>query len=581
MHKMHQSGENIRSVIRVAIVFVLCTLCSYIYAQSLIVDKITVEGNSILPTREILSVLKMREESLFYSYIYYSDIDSVTRLYRENGFPDAFVEGAYEILSNNKVILTINIKEGSPQIITSLSSSYTEFDLQKKFKNLIGERWSISAEDTIRIDTTSLLQENGYFKPSVSVRRTVQDIYSVSLNIEVTPGILYHFGNVLVSGNSIIPHEHISREADYGPGDLFVRSEVLLFQERLYRLSVFSDVVIKLSEHDGIVDTLVEVREDKFKWVGFDVGFTSPATGRIGIEWGNNNYFNKLIKIALVNKDEVDFHDDNYKISLGITGQKQWFFNRRLIINGALFAETEKKELYDLFSVKLTASFKKELTHYLFTIAGFEKKVTSYSRIEESGIETDSWLTMNALFINPYYDSVENKMHPVTDSMYISLYEKMVGGFLGGDWQYLHTSAEVSLYKNLYDNRFISVLHMQYKSMSDLAGIRSVPLEELFSLGGAYDIRGYDYGGIGKEFHSIMYINKEERVKLYGNWWGELFFDVGMGLEKNEDISFDMLKYGAGAGIRYVLPFIIVRADYAFRLVNDQYQFHFAIGQVF
>lgn len=581
MHKMYQSGENIRSVIRLALVFVLCTVHSLIFAQSLIVDTITVKGNSILPKREILSVLKMREESLFYSYIYYSDIDSVTQLYRENGLPDAFVEGTYEIAQNNKVTLTISIKEGAPQIITSLVVDFQEHGLDKKFKSFVGERWSLSAEDTIRIDTTLLLQEYGYFKPVVTVTRNVVDVYSVFLTVSVNPGALFKFGDVYVTGNTIIPYNHISREAGYSKGDLFVRSKVLELQERIIRLAVFSDVSVKLSDNNGVIDTHIEVREDKFKWVGFDVGFTSPATGRFGIEWGNNNYFNNLIKVALVNKNEIDFKGDNYKLSLGLTGQKNWLLGKRLLLYGSLFAEKEKKELYELFSVKLTGSLKKEIFNDFFSVVGFEKKASSYSRIEEDGVATDSWLSSNAVFVNPYYDSVENKMHPVENSMYISFYTKLVGGFLSGDWQYLQTNSEISLYKNIMDKRFISVVHVQHKTMSSVNGVKNVPVEELFSLGGAYDIRGYDYGGIGTDFHTVMYLNKEERIKIYGNWWGELFFDAGFGLKDKETVSFDSLKYGAGAGIRYVLPFIIVRADYAFRLIRDEYQFHFAIGQVF
>lgn len=581
MHKMYQSGENIRSVIRVTLVLVFCTIHTIIFAQSLIVDKITVKGNSILPKREIVSVLKMREESLFYSYIYYSDVDSITRLYRENGFPDAFVEGTYKISADNRVSLEITIKEGPPQIITSLTVNYQGYDLENRFKRFISERWSISAEDTIRIDTTLLLQEHGYFKPEVTISRTIQDTYSIALIVSVNPGQQYLFGDVYVTGNSIIPFTHVAREAEYVKGDLFVRSKVIELQERLLRLSVFTDVIVKLSDNNGIIDTHIEVKEDKFKWVGFDIGFTSPATGRFGIEWGNNNYFNNLIKVTLSNKNEVDFEGDNYKVSFGLTGQKNWLFGKRLILNGSLFAEKEKQELYELFSVKLTGSLKKELIPNVYTVAGFEKKISSYTRIEESGVATDSWLTLNALFVNPYYDSVENKMHPIEDSMYINFFAKMAGGFLQGDWQYLQTNSEVSLYKNVLDEHYVSVVHVHHKTMSSVNGVKNVPVEELFSLGGAYDIRGYDYGGIGNDFHTIMYANKEERVKIYGNWWGELFFDAGFGLGDKEGFSSSSIKYGAGAGIRYVLPFIIVRADYAFRLIRDEYQFHFAIGQVF
>ena len=585
MYKMHKSGENIR-FISLLLLLVLSICAPFISAQSLIVDKITVKGNSILPQKEILSVLKMREESLFYSYIYYSDIDAIKILYQHNGFPEAFVEGSYEITETNKVHLLITIREGKPQMITdiSLDGSTTDFSpIIKAYKN---ERWSISVEDTIRIRIITALQEKGYFKPTVTIIRAISEQYAVTLTVDVAEGTSFTFGNIFVNGNVVIPRNFITREADYATGDLFVKSEVVEFQERLYKLSVFSDVNIKLIDSNGAVDTIVDVKEDKFKWIGFDFGFTSPATGRFGVEWGNMNFMGFLTKVSLVNKNEVDFKNDNYKLSLGITAQKQWLLGKRVTFDGSLLTENEKQEKYGLLSVKLTASLKKEFFKNVFMIGGFEKSITSYDRLtndisEDEDIPLDSWLTSNALFLNPYCDTIKNKMHPVDDSMYFSVYSKLVGGFLGGNWQYFQTMIETSLYKNIYDHRVVSVFHAQYKGMSPLGNTLSVPVDELFSLGGAYDIRGYDYAGIGSEFYTVFYVNKEERIKLYGDWWGEIFLDAGFGLMQDEQLSADNVKYGAGAGIRYVLPFIIVRADYAYRLIGREYQFHFAIGQVF
>ena len=105
-----------------------------------------------------------------------------------------------------------------------------------------------------------------------------------------------------------------------------------------------------------------------------------------------------------------------------------------------------------------------------------------------------------------------------------------------------------------------------------------------FFVGGDNSIRGYGYESISPRDESnaltgakfMTTASFEYQYRLYGNWWGAMFYDVGDAFNDTPD-----LKAGTGVGIRWASPVGPVSLDFAWGLdadPGDEFQIHFTLG---
>ena len=124
------------------------------------------------------------------------------------------------------------------------------------------------------------------------------------------------------------------------------------------------------------------------------------------------------------------------------------------------------------------------------------------------------------------------------------------------------------------------------------AGELSVPSDRLFYSGGGGSVRGYEYQGVAPRLPdntprggtSLFETSVEVRRGIGRNFQAVAFIDAGsVGFDESPDFS--NLRYGAGVGVRYKLPFGPIRADIAFPLDrrpgDADFQVYVSIGQAF
>ena len=120
----------------------------------------------------------------------------------------------------------------------------------------------------------------------------------------------------------------------------------------------------------------------------------------------------------------------------------------------------------------------------------------------------------------------------------------------------------------------------------------TVPSDRLFFSGGGGSVRGYEYQGINPRLPnntprgglSLFEASLEVRRDLGRNFGAVAFVDAGS-VGFAETPSFDRIRYGAGVGVRYKLPFGPIRADIAVPLDKREgdadFQVYVSIGQAF
>jgi translocation and assembly module TamA len=119
-----------------------------------------------------------------------------------------------------------------------------------------------------------------------------------------------------------------------------------------------------------------------------------------------------------------------------------------------------------------------------------------------------------------------------------------------------------------------------------------VPSDRLFYSGGGGSVRGYSYQGVGPRLPdntprggiSLFETSVEVRHRLRGALGIAAFVDAGaVGFQEYPD--FEDVRFGAGIGVRYDLPFGPIRADVAFPLDrrdgDASFQIYVSIGQAF
>ena len=120
----------------------------------------------------------------------------------------------------------------------------------------------------------------------------------------------------------------------------------------------------------------------------------------------------------------------------------------------------------------------------------------------------------------------------------------------------------------------------------------TVPSDRLFYAGGGGSVRGYEYQGVGPRLPdntprgglSLFETSLEVRRKVVGDFQGVAFVDAGS-IGFQETPNFSNMRYAAGVGVRYLLPFGPIRADIALPLNKREgdpdFQIYISIGQAF
>ena len=120
----------------------------------------------------------------------------------------------------------------------------------------------------------------------------------------------------------------------------------------------------------------------------------------------------------------------------------------------------------------------------------------------------------------------------------------------------------------------------------------TVPADRLMYAGGGGSVRGYSYQGINPRLPdntprgglSLAETSFEVRHNIGTKYQAVVFLDGGS-IGFQETPTFSNMRYGAGVGARYFLPFGPIRADIAFPLNkregDSDFQLYISIGQSF
>jgi outer membrane protein assembly factor BamA len=122
--------------------------------------------------------------------------------------------------------------------------------------------------------------------------------------------------------------------------------------------------------------------------------------------------------------------------------------------------------------------------------------------------------------------------------------------------------------------------------------------DDRFKAGGANSVRGFAQNALGPTVfiptieqevyvggQAVTVMNQEIRFPIWKDLHGAVFYDIGNVFPRVKDIRISELRHTAGGGVRYSLPFGVIRLDWArildVRTDEQPSRFHFGFGYAF
>lgn len=561
------------------------------------ITKQIVEGNTTVPTEQIIAALKTKpgmefteaglseDLSAIYDMGWFYDLHPEFKLVPEG------VQVIYHVLENP--VYQQTVVEGNTVLDKKKVAGLFDLDAGKIANLKDINRCVQKLEEEYR--------SNGYILARVSDVHMEQD---GTLKVAVNEGVVEGFK---VKGNVKTKDYVITREMKLKKGEPFNAKAARRSMQRVYNLGYFEDVNIKLNpgrEPNG-VEVEISVIEMNTGTFGIGAGY-SNADGFVGmISIGDKNFRGIGDKINI--RWEFGGEDNkNYDFSY----TRPWIDSKETSATLNLYDITNEYADYNIDGDEIARYDKKRRGQELtFSRKTNNEFISNYITIknrddiykgEADGYEGDTdqyyeeqfnnsgkykyWMpenyldrrkenfgTTRSITLGRVYDSRDNVYDP-HEGKRIGYSVEWAGG-LGGDFDFTKWTADWRYYYRAGgENVWALNLGAGYAS-------GSMPLSQRFTMGGSDTLRGYE----DDQFrgNSMLKATLEYRFPIVKKVQGVLFTDNGYAWDKRHEDAFDLglIKNSYGVGLRINSPLGPVKLDYGYG--EDGGKFHFSFGGQF
>jgi outer membrane protein assembly complex protein YaeT len=536
---------------------------------------------------------------------------AIEQQYRLRGYLDASVKVLAPVFSGESAELPVQISEGRQYIVGRVdvrgAQTRSQDEIVAAFGAAAGTPFQPATLEPSRRAVEVDYLRSGYNNVRVAVTPTIDATRNaVDLLLDIDEGLQQVLGDIDVRGADITRRSVIDRALDVEIGRPANQAEFFRAETRLYDTGAFriADIALVPFETDETQRlermraevTLQELPPYRFRY-GFRVNDTITPTE-----------IDRELRPALV----VDLLRRNlfgHAISAGVAGQLE--ADRRLL-RGVL-------SLPRFFGLPVTTSLFATRSREDFTPAGATPFVE-----DESGITAEQRFTLSPKMAVTYgYDFSQSHIFepdPVPGIPPLELRAKVArltgtyawdrrnDPFAPQDGWFHSSGVELGTKTLGSDLRFVRYLAQQYyyrrvrrrlvlASAARLGFGRGfeqdlIPSERFYA-GGGTTVRGFVEDGLGdvdffgdpRGGNSMLILNQEARIFLFGWVHGVAFVDAGNVFPKASDFSFTNLDAGAGGGIRINSPFALLRIDFGVPLTSRRSQpsgrWYFGIGHAF
>jgi translocation and assembly module TamB len=545
-----------------------------------------------------------------------SDRDAVESFYRLQGFSDVKV-AAPVVKTNPNGTMTIDfpIVEGPQTLVTAVTVEGNEQVPAKDLPPLqlkVGQPLNPQLERADVVALQTFYSDRGNAEVQIRPREEVSaDKTQAKVAYVVAEGPKISIDQVIVRGNTYTKTNVVLRQADLEKSDPFSYTAILEAQRNLYRLGIFQRVDIQPEQTGTSLsqrNVVISVQEGKDLTVAASAGLTS------GIARSDNKL--SLLGSASIAQRNL-FGTGRYLglETLYATGnaRREAFLTYREPFLGP-FSMPLQLTVFQVDTLRQGARIRQRGTFVEATkVARYQTRfsIRYEYRISQCVVNPDDENDVCALVsealipgldrsitnikisdVTPtfFWDRRDDPLDPHRGTLTSASVEYAFRAF-SADANFLKEFVQAAWYLPV-STRSVFAVSTRVGLIQDLSGGRGVPLSERFTAGGESSERGVKLDFLGTTCRDprdggascvptlaelpngdvapvgglgLFLFNSEYRFPIAGPIGAAAFLDVG-NVYADSHIQFNKLRYGLGAGVRYLSPVGPVRFDVGYNL---------------
>ena len=441
------------------------------------------------------------------------------------------------------------------------------------------------------------LSRRGYADAAAEPRRVVVDhaTFTVQPNYRISSGALVRLNGVRLETRGPTNPAWVAGLAPWSEGEVYDPDDVAELERRLLETGVYDGVGVALAPRDqslanGNRPIIVSLTDRPRRILEAGATFSTAEGSGVDLIWTWHNRFGRADTVVW--QARAANVDSRLGVNISLPHWRRP--GETLKLSAAVL--NEDTDAYRRTAVALAADLQQRLgkTSYLSYGVGLDAGKYDENRFDpltRMPINFDRDLIILTGRASAYIDRSNNPLDPTT-GWRLSGWAQPTAVSGEDTIVFLRTEAQITAYLPQQDNAK-TVLAGRARLGSIVGGDElTIPSDRLFYSGGGGSVRGFAYQGVGPRLPdntprgglSLVEASVEVRHDVWRGFQAVAFVDAGsVGFQATPD--FRNLRYGAGLGLRYKLPFGPIRADIAFPLDRQagdaDFQVYVSIGQAF
>lgn len=405
----------------------------------------------------------------------------------------------------------------------------------------------------------------------------------VDLLLEFDQGQLSFFGPALIEGLETLPAKYIERQILWKTGARYDSKLVRDFETRLLGTGQFGSARVQAKEAASATNCIpmqIRLNERSMRTVRLGVNYSDIGPGG-KVFWEHRNIFGGGERFETsVEGSPIELTWDSKLTRSGFLDA-----NQSLVLN--LEVSFETPDAYESKKAKTSGMVLRDFTPKIQGGAGLGY---NYSMVEQFGEEDEFSYVFFPVQVD--FDFRDDRLNPLRGHQLFGLTSWNQDTM--GTESYLKSYIEGRDYHLLWNRYRLSTAARLTLGSIDGTSVDSVPADERYYAGGGGSIRGYEYQQVGPKLNGtptggnkLLEFSAELRLQPGNKLGYVLFVDGGTVYNDlvDESVS-DLIRYGAGVGVRWFTGIGPLRFDLAYPLNPDssqqeRLQFYISLGQAF